>query len=156
MRAFGIFLLAIFVTISGCSLLSSDSDNEILIEIDAEKDNISINEDDAIGLRVKNVSSDKIYYSTCGSGTIQELDGSEVRRSVVFVNPCECICTFVIDEGEVEIIEIDSYLIRDHDELQFSSANKYRVTPHFYFDENLDRRISINSVKMSPITIIRE
>ncbi len=150
------FILLIFLALSGCDFLSSDSENETLVEIEAVQDSFSLAEDEIIGLKVTNVSSDRIYYSTCNSGSIQELDGSRVNRSVIFVNPCECICTFSMEEGEQEEVEIESYLIRDHDELQFTSNVTYKVFPHFYFDENLERRISSNSVHMSPITITRE
>lgn len=136
--------------------MSSDSENNILVKVDAEKGTFSLKKDDFIGLTAKNVSSDKIYYSTCNSGMIEELNGSKVKRFVVFVNPCECICTFAIEPGYQDEIHINSYLIRDHDELQFSSSVKYRVTPNFYFDENLERRISTKSVQVSPITILIE
>lgn len=110
----------------------------------------------SIDLKIENVSSNTIYYSTCGSGTIQELEGSEINESAVYVNPCYCICIISIEAGKEKELFVQGYLLQDMEELQFSSYLKYRVFPHFYKDQGLENRISLSAFEMTPIKITRK
>jgi len=149
------FLASVLLLIfSGCSIISSDSDQKTIARVQATGKSYTLEGETAIGLKLKNVSSKTIYYSTCGSGTIQELEDKKVNKSVVYVNPCYCLCIISIESGNEKELSVWGYLIRDKDELQFSSDFRYRIFPHFYKDQSLDNRISLSAVDMTPIKII--
>lgn len=143
----------LFFVFAGCNLLSSESDEKAIARVQAIKKNYHLEGETSIGLKLENVSSNTIYYSTCGSGTVQELEGSEINESAVYVNPCYCICIFSIESGKEKEFFVPGYLIQDMDEFQFSTDYRYRVLPHFYKDQRLENRISLSAVEMTPIKL---
>lgn len=153
-----VFLIFLFTItlLAGCNTLSNDSEDSIIVRIDPVAESYNLDRDTEIGLLANNLSSNTIYYSTCDSGTIEEIEDSNISQSVVYENPCECICTFPIKSGKVDTIQVEGYLIQEFDELQFSKDLRYRVFPHFYTDQDLSRRISLSAIEMSPIVITRK
>ncbi|NBC65269.1 MAG: hypothetical protein GVY07_06340 [Bacteroidetes bacterium] len=151
------FLTSVLLFIfSGCSIISSDSDQKTIARVQAMENRYTLDGETSIGLKIENVSSNTIYYSTCGSGTIQELEGSEINESAVYVNRCYCICIISIESGKQNELFVPVYLLQDIEELQFSTDVRYRVFPHFYKDQDLKNRISISTVEMSPMKLIRK
>lgn len=148
------FLASVLLLIfSGCNIISSDSDEKTIARVQAMENSYTLDGETSIGLKIENVSSSTIYYSTCGSGTVQELEGSKVNKSAVYVNRCYCICIISIESGKEKELFVPGYLIQDMEELQFSSDARYRIFPHFYKDQGLERRISVSAVEMTPIKI---
>ncbi|MCG2588924.1 hypothetical protein [Rhodohalobacter sulfatireducens] len=148
------FLASVLLLIfSSCSIISSDSDQKTIVRVQAMENSYTLDRETSIGLKIENVSSNTIYYSTCGNGRVQELVGSEINESAVYVNPCYCICIISIESGKEKELFVPGYLIQDKNELQFSSNVRYQVFPHFYKDQDLKNRISLSAYEMTPIKI---
>ena len=144
------FFTAIFLFVfAGCNLISSDSDEKTIARVQAMEENYTLDAETSIGLKLRNVSSQTIYYSTCGSGTIEEMKGLKVHESVMYVNTCYCICIVSIEPGKEKQLYVSGYLIDKKDELQFSSDFRYKVFPHFYKDQALEDQISVSAVEMT-------
>lgn len=129
-----ILAVLISMVLSGCGLLTSDSDGRIIAQIDSANESYSLDKETVIDLRKKNVSSKTIFYSTCDSGSIHELKDSEIKNSSEYTNPCYCVCIFPIEPDEMKELSVQGHLIRDKNELEFTSEVRYRVLPHFYKD----------------------
>lgn len=97
-----------------------------------------------IDLSIKNISSSPIYYNTCDSRTIEEVENRKITESIIFTNPCMCTCVITIHPNEQTELNIIGYFITQHSgKLKLTESISYKILPHFYKDKAQKKQISL-------------
>lgn len=150
---FSVFVITI-CSIMGCQLLSSDK-GESIVQVTTGNQEYLLTDSSMIDLSIKNVSSSTIYYNKCDSRTIEEIENGSVTQSIVFTNPCECLCIISIQPNEEKELNINGYFLSQQKEkLKLTKDFKYRILPHFYEDKEQRKQISKKTIKSNRFILV--
>lgn len=150
-----IFVL-ILCLLSSCQILNSDSEElETVAQINAGSQEYKLTDSTLIDLSIKNISPSPIYYNSCDSRTIEEVDHGKVIETVVFTNPCFCNCVVTVQPNGKKELYINGYFISQYkDKLKLTESVKYKILPHFYKDKKQENRISLKAVSSNEFILV--
>jgi len=96
----GLFLFGIvfLVLLAGCDLFGSASSPPAL-HIETDRDTYHLARDTTIGVRIRNVSGDTLYYNSC-IGTAVEVIGDGRVIDTVNLPTCSCLCRAALPPGQ--------------------------------------------------------
>lgn len=137
-RHFLFIPLLISICLSGCNNpLSLNSQNPI--EINTDKNQYHVSEDDSVRVRITNTSSETIFYSTCFEKTIEVIKEDKIIKTSG-TPVCYCLCPAELKPGQTvphHLSNFSTETLQTHLPENDSGVDSfsYRIRYSFYFDE---------------------
>lgn len=97
-RSLLLFGIAGLALLAGCDLFDSASSPPVL-HIETDRDIYHLARDTTIGVRIRNVSGDTLYYNSC-IGTAVEVIGDGRVIDTVNLPTCSCLCRAALAPGQ--------------------------------------------------------
>ncbi len=153
-------VLLVLACLTGCNLISSDSDDyaPVPIKIQTDKAHYNLKDDESVEVTITNRSSRTLYYSTCLPKAVEMISGKKITQTIG-LPVCYCLCPAELKPGEMMPVHISTISLQQRfvDDVPPEKSVSYRIRYSFHLDETFgDKPVAPKYSRSNKFTLTGE